>query len=57
MTLGHVCLRIGRIQCALDVFALVMGLRGAQMYVCKAMARTLCALSPVSYTHLRAHET
>ena len=53
MTLGHVCLRIGRIQCALDVFALVMGLRGAQMYVCKAMARTLCALSPSLDSHRR----
>ena len=53
MTLGHVCLRIGRIQCALDVFALVMGLRGAQMYVCKAMARTLCALAPSLDSHRR----
>ena len=41
MSLGHVCMHMQYTRCALESYALVMGMRGAQWYVCKAVAQAL----------------
>lgn len=41
MTLGDVCMHMQHTRCALESYALVMGMRGAQWYVCKAVAQAL----------------
>ena len=45
MTLGDVCMRMQYTRCALESYALVMGMRGAQWYVCKAVAQALSRIA------------
>ena len=54
MTLGDVCMRMQYTRCALESYALVMGLRGAQWYVCKAVAQ---ALSRIAESAMKAQNT